>query len=65
VIPILPLIIAWDGVASNARTYTVSDLHELVADLQSDQYRWEIATIKAGLAPGRMIYLLGLPKAAN
>lgn len=58
-IPILPLTIAWDGMVSNMRTYTISDMKELTADLQSDDYTWEMNTIKG---KAKMLYLMGLPE---
>ena len=58
-IPILPLLIAWDGTISNMRTYTLSDLDELTKDLKSDSYTWDFGTI-AGKG-GNKIYLTGIP----
>jgi hypothetical protein len=59
-IPIIPLCIAWDGAVSNARTYTLSDLDEILVKLPATTtYTWERATI-AGKG-GRKIYLLGHP----
>lgn len=58
----LAFFIAWDGAVSNARTYTMSDFDELLADLQSDDYVWEKGLIK-GKGPGPKSYLLGYPKA--
>lgn len=59
VIPILPICIAWDGAASNARTYTESDLREMLKDLTAPDYTWEIGTIRQKKSPGPMLYLLG------
>ncbi len=56
-IPILPLIIAWDGAVSNARTYTLDDLDIILKDLKSDDYTWEKGTIPG--KGGRKIYLMG------
>lgn len=57
-IPIIPLCIAWDGAVSNARTYTLTDLDEILAQLPpTDEYVWEKATV-AGKG-GRKIYLIG------
>ncbi len=64
VIPILPLLIAWDGAVSNARTYTSRDLQELIRDLHAPDYQWEVGGLKKTGYPGAMQYLLGLPKAA-
>jgi hypothetical protein len=35
VLPVLSLLIAWDGAVSNARTYTEEDLRELLAGLEA------------------------------
>lgn len=59
-IPILPLVIAWDGAVSNIRTYTLEDMDELLEGLHADDYTWEKGTIKG--KGGRRAYLLGLPK---
>lgn len=58
VIPVLPVAFAWDGAVSNARTYTLQDMDELTAGLESEDYKWE-----KGRIGGRMkkLYLLGLP----
>lgn len=59
VIPVLPICIAWDGAASNARTYTEGDLKELVKDLVAPDYSWEIGTVRQKTSPGPMLYLIG------
>lgn len=59
VVPILPICIAWDGAASNARTYTEGDLKELLKDLTAPDYTWEIGTVRQKTNPGPMLYLLG------
>lgn len=61
VIPVMPLLIAWDGAVSNARTYSESDLRELLTGLEAPDYRWEIAHPKAPGAPATMLTLTGLP----
>ncbi len=61
-IPVLPLVIAWDGAVSNARTYSEDDLKELLVGLEAPDYRWEINRPRAPGAPARMITLLGLPQ---
>lgn len=57
-IPLLPLFIAWDGAVSNVRTYTLSDMEELLTGLQSADYHWETGRI-SGRA--KKLYLLGHP----
>lgn len=58
-IPILPLVIAWDGAVSNARTYTLKDLDILLSSIDSMGYRWQKNTISG--PGGRKLYLLGSP----
>ncbi len=59
-IPLLPLFIAWDGAVSNARTYTVADMEELVAPIKNNEYTWECGTLAGKM--GKKAYLLGLPR---
>ncbi|WPB80024.1 hypothetical protein KYC5002_12860 [Archangium violaceum] len=62
VLPVLPLLIAWDGAVSNARTYTEADLRELLAGLEAPDYQWEITHPRAPGAPATMLTLVGLPR---
>lgn len=62
VLPVMPLVIAWDGAVSNARTYSEGDLRELLEGLEAPDYRWEIAHPKAPGAPATMLTLVGLPR---
>lgn len=57
-IPIIPLFFAWDGAVSNARTYTLHDMTELLRGLESDEYQWEMGRIEG---KSKKLYLLGLP----
>jgi hypothetical protein len=59
-IPLIPLFIAWDGAVSNARTYTLNDLEEVLKGLDSADYIWEKGIVKGRF--GGKVYLLGLPK---
>lgn len=58
-IPVLPFFIAWDGAVSNVRTYTLSDMEELLAPIRKDGYQWEMGAIKG--KGGKKLFLLGLP----
>jgi hypothetical protein len=62
VVPLAPLAFAWDGVASNLRTYTLDDLRELIAGLEAPDYHWELGSLAKPGYPSRMPYLLGLPR---
>ncbi|MCL6258421.1 hypothetical protein M3O96_04935 [Aquiflexum sp. TKW24L] len=59
-IPILPFFIAWDGAVSNARTYTLDDMEELIRGLSDGDYGWEMGKVKG--KGGKKLYLLGSPK---
>jgi hypothetical protein len=57
VLPVLPLIIWWDGVVSCLRTYRPEELRKLTAGL--DGFTWETAEIRT--RGGVISYLLGAP----
>ncbi|QRN94943.1 hypothetical protein JRI60_38450 [Archangium violaceum] len=60
-VPILPLLILWDGVVSSLRTYAPADLEKLTTGLGSDGYRWSSGVHRAkGMA---ITYLIGQPRA--
>ncbi len=61
-IPIIPLIYAWDGQASLMRTYTFEDVEELIGDMDSPDYKWTVAD--ATKANGKKLgyYIMGYPK---
>lgn len=60
-IPIVPLFVWWDGIVSVLRTYSVSEMQELVDTLEhGDTFEWKIGTHKErGIT---IPYLLGIPK---
>lgn len=61
IIPIVPLVVMWDGVVSSLRTYSVEELKAIVASLNnSETYDWDINKVKSGV--GVVIYLLGTKK---
>jgi hypothetical protein len=63
VVPLVPLFIAWDGAASNARTYTPEDIRELLRGHDDPGYSWEIGARRAGRLPSKSVYVLGRPVA--
>lgn len=60
-VPIIPICFAWDGAVSNARTYTIADMNELLEGLHTGDYVWETGKV-GGLL--KKLYLLGLPIAS-
>jgi hypothetical protein len=60
-IPLVPLAVWWDGIVSSLRTYSVSEMNELISGLKnSETFDWQTGRIKSG--PGTVLYLLGTPK---
>ena len=59
-VPILPIIIWWDGLVSVLRTHSKDELQALIEDLDGTAtFTWEIGVERSGIAP--VYYLLGLP----
>ncbi len=61
VIPLVPLVTLFDGLVSCLRTYSVQELHDLTARLDTDDYHWAIGTVKSALVPIPITYLIGVP----
>jgi hypothetical protein len=58
-IPVIPLVLLFDGVVSCLRTYRPQELREMVEKLTSRQYNWEIGELAGKRAP--VTYLIGYP----
>lgn len=59
-IPVVPLILLWDGMISIIRVYSPDKMKELTEDLQAPDYVWEIGQIQVIPRVG-MPYLIGRP----
>jgi hypothetical protein len=59
-IPIIPLVLLFDGVVSCLRTYRPQELRQIVEKLRSCQYTWEVGELEGRRAP--VTYLIGYPK---
>ena len=61
-IPIIPILYAWDGQASMPRMYSMEDMDTLLEGLSSNDYSWtkEPALNEKGKATGT--FVIGLPK---
>lgn len=59
-IPIIPVVLLFDGVVSCLRTYRPQELREIVEKLTSCQYHWQIGELATGKMP--VTYLIGYPK---
>lgn len=63
-IPIIPIVVLWDGVVSSLRTYSVDEMQDLVQKVtNSNHFHWEIEKKKA--KSGFVIYTIGIPKKQN
>jgi hypothetical protein len=61
-VPIIPLVLLFDGVVSCLRTYRPQELREIIEKLTANEYRWEIGEHSG--APGTVLitYLIGYPR---
>ncbi|MGO9576976.1 MAG: hypothetical protein ACLPTQ_21915 [Terriglobales bacterium] len=62
-VPIIPLVLLFDGVVSCLRTYRPQELREIVATLAASEYQWEAGEQAAGAAP--ITYLAGYRRASS
>lgn len=63
-IPILPLVVLWDGIVSCIRTYSADEMRELVNKVQNkEKYNWTFKKKKA--KGGFVIYMSGIPRVAE
>jgi hypothetical protein len=61
-VPVIPLVYAWDGQASLPRTYSKADATSLIADLDNEHYHWEIGAIDQFLTGRKQGFcLIGYP----
>jgi len=66
-IPLVPLLVLFDGIVSCLRTYSLPELQALVDTLPppATPYRWEIGEERAKGTPLPITYLLGYPEGAS
>lgn len=63
-IPIIPIIVLWDGVVSSLRTYSVEEMQQLIKSVENNEnFHWQIEKKKAKM--GFVIYTIGIPKKQN
>lgn len=57
IIPLVPIFVLWDGVVSSLRTYSVTEMNQLVSKLDNaNDFDWSIGKEK------NILYLIGIPK---
>jgi hypothetical protein len=60
-LPLMPLIALFDGLVSCLRTYSVEELRGLTARLATNDYHWDIGTVKSKAGLITITYLIGVP----
>ena len=61
-IPLMPLMIFWDGVVSMLRIYSPEQMRALIAGLEAPDYVWETGRMHVRGVPGGLPYLIGQPR---
>jgi len=73
VVPLIPLLGIWEGLASNMRTYSPEELRQLVGDIDVDDYTWDIGIVQGTWDLGKIhhtglhkiTYLFGYPASSS
>lgn len=60
VIPVIPMLLAFDGVISCLRSYTPAELEALGREA-APHYRWRAGVRRSGFGPIRVVFLIGVP----
>jgi hypothetical protein len=60
-VPMIPLVLLFDGVVSCLRTYRPRELHEIIAKLTATEYQWELGEHSGSLGGVPITYLIGYP----
>jgi hypothetical protein len=60
-IPVVPLVLLFDGIVSCLRAYSPPELGELTEGLCPNEYEWDIGEERRGFLPVPVTYLIGSP----
>jgi hypothetical protein len=63
IIPVVPLVLLFDGIVSCLRAYSPGELRELTSDIGDSSYRWDIGCVKRSFFRLPITYLVGYPSA--
>jgi hypothetical protein len=58
-LPVIPLVLFWDGLISCLRSYSKEELSAMISALNADGYAWEVGEETGGFAT--VTYLIGYP----
>ena len=62
VVPIIPLVLLFDGVVSCLRTYRPQELREMIKKLAGIEYQWEVGEYARASGEAPITYLIGSPQ---
>jgi len=66
VLPLIPLLVLFDGTVSMLRLYLEDELRELVASVADhDTFEWDIGTTFVSTLPIGVVHLVGVPKSSR
>ena len=65
VVPVIPLLVFWDGLASCCRSYTVRELEALAMPLERPGYRFRAGRERVRGLPVHLNWLVGLPESTS
>lgn len=60
-LPLVPVTCWWDGIVSQLRAYTASELESFAAAV-GGHYEWTAGRVPIGATPGHLTYLIGVPR---
>jgi hypothetical protein len=60
-VPVVPVLVLFDGVVSCLRVYEADELNELTAGLEAEGYEWIIGTARGPGTPVAVTYAMGVP----
>ena len=61
-VPIIPLVLLFDGVVSCLRTYRPQELREIIKKLSGNEYQWEVGEHSKASSQATITYLTGYPQ---
>ena len=65
-LPVIPLVLWFDGIVSCFRAYTPRELRKLTEELPANRYHWEVGEEHGrGLMPATVTYLIGWPSSSQ
>jgi hypothetical protein len=64
-VPVVPLMVLFDGVVSCLRVYTPDEMLAMARDVASDSYEWDAGHEKPAGAPLPVPFLIGVPRVVD